>query len=292
MRHLKAFHVFHVAAESDNYSQAADKLHITHGAVSKQIKSLESHLAQRLFYKHGRSMRLTAEGKLLKQYTDMAFSALNAGVNKLARDSHRSLEISCEPTLTMRWLMPRLSDFYQHSGIDVRLSTAGGPVILEQSGLSLAIRRNDFVINPDYTEHDLVAEWVGPVFSPQYWSKVQHALDYIVLLHSETRPAAWQEWLSQSTLRMDLSQSKSFGHFYFCLQAATDGLGAAIGSYPLVADDLKSGRLIAPFGFVPSGYRYILLSYSALLTQNEQQFLQWLHKKMATCQPDVSVQAG
>ena len=67
MRHLKAFHVFHVAASSASFTQAASKLNITHGAVSKQIKVLESYLSQPLFYKQGRKVYLTQEGELLKK---------------------------------------------------------------------------------------------------------------------------------------------------------------------------------------------------------------------------------
>lgn len=33
-----------------------------------------------------------------------------------------------------------------------------------ETGLSLAIRRDDFDISPEYTTHNLVNEWVGPVF--------------------------------------------------------------------------------------------------------------------------------
>lgn len=66
MRHLKAFHVFHVAATSSSYSEAATKLHITHGAVSKQVKVLENYLSLPLFYKQGRNVYLTQEGELLK----------------------------------------------------------------------------------------------------------------------------------------------------------------------------------------------------------------------------------
>lgn len=103
MRHLKAFYVFHITAESSSYSQAAEKLHITHGAVSKQIKLLENHLSQILFYKQGRGMCLTQEGELLKRYTDIAFNTLDSGVKQLTREGHHYLEVSCEPTLTMRW---------------------------------------------------------------------------------------------------------------------------------------------------------------------------------------------
>lgn len=79
MRHLKAFRVFHVAASSTSYSEAAEKLNITHGAVSKQIKVLESYLAQPLFFKKGRNVFLTQQGELLKSYTDQAFQVLDSG---------------------------------------------------------------------------------------------------------------------------------------------------------------------------------------------------------------------
>lgn len=164
MRHLKAFHVFHVAASSSSYSEAAEKLSITHGAVSKQIKVLENYLCQPLFYRQGRNVHLTHEGALLKDYTEQAFEALEAGVNKLSQVSNKCLEVSCEPTLTMRWLMPRLSDFYiNNPGADVRLSTAGGPVTLGTNGLSLAIRRDDFELLHDYKKTTLVDEWVIPI---------------------------------------------------------------------------------------------------------------------------------
>ncbi|MCE0494719.1 LysR substrate-binding domain-containing protein [Vibrio salinus] len=287
MRHLKAFHVFHITAGSSSYSEAAGRLHITHGAVSKQIKLLESHLSLTLFYKQGRRMCLTQEGELLKHYTDIAFNTLESGVKKLTQEHRRYLEISCEPTLTMRWLMPRLSLFFQHTGIDIRLSTAGGAISLDKTGLSLAIRRDDFDINPEYTVSRLVPEWVGPVLSPQYWNKVKNTPEMMVFLHSETRPLAWKEWATATQQKLTLNQSsQSFGHFYFCLQAATDGLGAAIGSYPLVVDDLKNGRLIAPFGFVRSGHHYVLLSHNEKPEPNELIFLNWLQKTMALCQPD------
>ncbi len=287
MRHLKAFHVFHIAAESSSYSVTADKLHITHGAVSKQIKLLETYLSQSLFYKKGRAMRLTPEGELLKQYTNVAFDALDTGINKLKSNTGNYLEISCEPTLTMRWLMPRLSDYHKLYGTDIRLSTAGGPVTLGEAGLSMAIRRDDFAIPSDYGVHKLVAEWVGPVFSSDYWDQVQHDYAKITLLHSKTRPQAWNNWSAQSNNDIYLNQSnQSFDHFYFCLQAAADGLGAAMGSYPLVADDLANKRLVAPFGFILSGHHYVLLHSSTTLATKEQQFLQWLERKFSKCVPD------
>jgi len=291
MRHLKSFHVFHIAAESASYSEAADKLHITHGAVSKQIKQLESSLSQALFYKKGRRMHLTQEGELLKQYTNLAFDALETGINKLKHTNNNYLEVSCEPTLTMRWLMPRLSDFYQKFAVDVRLSTAGGPVTLEEAELSMAIRRDDFAIPAHYQTQTLVDEWVGPVMSPQYWHTIRGDLDNLRLLHSETRAQAWSDWSTATDHTLHLNPSnQQFQHFYFCLQAAADGLGAAIGSYPLVTDDINNGRLVAPFGFMPSGHQYVLLHQNSKREQKAQLFQQWLAAQMSLCIPDNDLQ--
>ncbi|NHI01667.1 LysR substrate-binding domain-containing protein [Oceanimonas sp. MB9] len=293
MRHLKAFHIFHMAASSASYSEAAHKLNITHGAVSKQIKVLEQYLSQPLFYKQGRNVRLTREGELLKSYTEQAFNALDAGVSMLSRLQNPCLEVSCEPTLTMRWLMPRLSDFHLQSGVDVRLSTAGGPVTLGTTGLAMAIRRDDFVSLHDYRKTPLVEEWVGPVCSPEYWELVKADLGNIKLLHSQTRPKAWADWSAgygDSFLADNVHQT--FAHFYFCIQAAVDGLGAAIGSYPLVVDELKRGNLIAPFGFRLSGHSYILLSQNQAPDEPEQAFMHWLQHHLRECVPTQAEAQG
>ncbi|NVN80672.1 MULTISPECIES: LysR family transcriptional regulator [unclassified Vibrio] len=293
MRHLKAFHVFHVAAHSTSYSEAAEKLNITHGAVSKQIKVLENHLSQTLFYKQGRNVCLTKEGELLKGYTEQAFQALDTGVQKLNQLNNHALEVSCEPTLTMRWLMPRLGDFYAESGIDVRLSTAGGAVNLDATGLDMAIRRDDFKLTESYEQIPLVEEWVGPVCSPDYWQQVKNNLGDVKLLHSNTRLNAWSDWgaITEDTGNSgELSKSaanQTFAHFYFCFQAAVDGLGIALGSYPLIADDIERGNLIAPFSFVPSGHQYILLTQDSNQDESGSSFVTWLKSELSQCVPVI-----
>lgn len=286
MRHLKAFHTFHVAASSKSYSDAASKLHITHGAVSKQVKVLESYLAIPLFYKQGRNVYLTQEGQQLLLVTQQAFGTLESGVKKIQQLNQHYLEVSCEPTLTMRWLMPRLSGFNEQSGVDVRLSTAGGPVTLGASGLSMAIRRDDFTISGDYFKKSLVEEWVGPVMSPEYWRAISQDISNLKLLHSQTRPQAWESWFKAAGHTSEkMKDEQTFAHFYFCYQAAVDGLGAALGSYPLVVDDLKRGNLVAPFGFIASGHNYIAISDSSSANASLLAFTLWLEEHLADCVP-------
>ncbi|MDW6002762.1 LysR family transcriptional regulator [Vibrio mangrovi] len=287
MRHLKSFHIFHVAAQSVSFTQAAEVLCLTHGAVSKQIKVLEQYTGQQLFERQGRQMVLTQAGRLLKQYTDVAFQALEEGKERLQQQDPSVLEISCEPTLTMRWLMPRLDGFFRETGIDVRLSTAGGPVRLGRSGLSLAIRRDDFVIDRDYRRTVLVDEWIGPVCTVDYWRQNSQSPERMKRLHTRTRPHAWDDWLSRDNQRNlhSFGQDQHFEHFYFSLQAAADGLGIAMSSYPLIVDELKKGRLIAPYGFLRSGHRYVVLQLPDSDSQAESELIAWLTDQMSLCCP-------
>ncbi|WP_087016786.1 LysR family transcriptional regulator [Thaumasiovibrio subtropicus] len=291
MRNLKSLHTFHIAAQSQTLTEAATKLHITHGAVSKQIKRLEEELGQALFRKAGRKLTLTLAGQVLLQHTQRAFADLSIGLDKVKQQQTHVIDLSCEPTLTMRWLMPRLSNFHNLGETEVRLSTAGGPVVLGAQGHDLAIRRNDFSIPQHYVQQPLVDEWVGPVLSPSYWQRILQDPRKMKRLHSDTRQYAWRDWQRShsehhsSPLLFDAEQ-QTFAHFYFCLQAAVDGLGAAIGSFPLVADDIERGNLIAPFGFYRSGFQYVLLSLDAIEPPSASAlFATWLQNEFQSLIP-------
>jgi DNA-binding transcriptional LysR family regulator len=82
----------------------------------------------------------------------------------------------------------------------------------------------------------------------------------LVLLHTDTRPQAWSDWLHlTATHDIEAANGPRFEHSYFLLEAAASGLGVAIASLPLVTEDLASGRLVAPLGFVTSPGSYYLL---------------------------------
>jgi LysR family transcriptional regulator, glycine cleavage system transcriptional activator len=80
------------------------------------------------------------------------------------------------------------------------------------------------------------------------------------LLHTETRKHAWHDWLRITSMPGIASTGgQRFETFYFLLQAAASGFGMAIGPHPLVADDIATGRLVAPFGFVSNGLSMYVL---------------------------------
>lgn len=62
---LTALRFFDMAARYESFVKAAQELHITHSAISRQIRLLEEYLGVALFERRNRAVFLTAEGKLL-----------------------------------------------------------------------------------------------------------------------------------------------------------------------------------------------------------------------------------
>ncbi|HCE5828605.1 TPA: hypothetical protein NHK69_005131 [Pseudomonas aeruginosa] len=96
------------------------------------------------------------------------------------------------------------------------------------------------------------------------------------LLLSGTRPKAWPTWQRLSGVSTKGGVRVDYEHFYLCVQAAVSSLGMAMVSFLMVQDELQSGQLHAPYGFIRDGSGYCLLSPQPL-DQNEKcaRFKSW-----------------
>ncbi|MDP9656673.1 UNVERIFIED_ORG: DNA-binding transcriptional LysR family regulator [Pseudomonas putida] len=264
---LLALRCFESAGRFENFARAADELHLTPGAISRAVRLLEEDLGVDLFERRNRRVFLTDTGKRLAKAVSEGLGLMNQAVREIRTDARRTrqLVLSCEPTLLMRWLIPRWSDFQtQHRGLDIHL-VAGGGIFSFDHGIDLAIRRDDFPRPSDYHAETLFPEKIGPVCRPekvdQWFGKSRKCLrSSAPLLQTNSRPTAWQEWATAKGLPAPAMEMQSFEHFYFSIQAAVAGLGVAIGPWHLVRDDIQSGVLAAPLGFIEDGSRYCLLS--------------------------------
>jgi len=283
---LQALRCFEAAARLENFSRAADELHLTHGAVSRAVRLLEDELGVALFERRSRRVFLTEAGRMLARAVGDGLDLMRQAVGELRASARRERRwvLSCEPTLLMRWLIPRWPDFQaRHPGIDVHLVAGGGPFSFG-SGIDLAIRRDDFPWPDSHHAEPLFAEKVGPVCRPDKvaaWLSSKKGSASLRVgaprLHSRTRPGAWQEWAAAAGQPDPDPPGQTFEHFYFSLQAAVAGMGVAIGPWHLVRDDLDSGVLAAPLGFVEDGSRYCLLSPQPLHPDGPQaNLLAWL----------------
>jgi LysR family transcriptional regulator, glycine cleavage system transcriptional activator len=236
---------------------------VTAGAISHQVRQLEDDLGVALFERRNRRVRLTAAGQLLLSAVTDALGRVRETVAKLRSvEAPVPLVVSCEPTLTQRWLIPRLPRLMARCpSLLIHVLAAGGPVQFERDYVDIAIRRDDFEWPPDTYVVPIVEEYVGPVCSPALAKdRSPEAILELPMIHSATRPDAWSRWLADAQKAVPVHAEQTFEHFFLSIEAAVAALGVAIGPYPLVADDLLTGRLVAPFGFQPSGHRYVLLT--------------------------------
>lgn len=281
---LASFRFFEAAAQTGSFVKAAESLHITHGAVSRQVRLLEEALGVELFERRNRAVFLNAAGRSLHAVTHSVFEQLEGAVYRLQHTAQDEvLTLSCEPTIAMKWLIPRLPAFHKaHPDINLHLVAAGGPIDFTRSGVDLALRRDDFHWEPETNAVKVCDEWVGPVSRARRGRK--ESLEGVRLLHSGTRPKAWSTWQRLATISTTGSFRVDYEHFYLCVQAAVSGLGMAMASFLMVQDELENEQLHAPYGFVRDGSAYYLLSPGPL-EQDEKcaRFQNWLIQEAADC---------
>jgi len=249
---LSSLRAFEAAARRGSFTAGADELLVTHGAISRQIASLEQWLSTPLFDRVGRRVRLTAAGREYLEAMSRAFDGMADATRRLTEaNTVKSLTVNALPTFSMRWLLPRLAGFQQrHPDVALRLVTSDRPLDEVGEPFDVAIRRGPDIW-PDCEAAAFLAEWEVPVMSPALAARlpVRQVGDLAghILLHADTRPGAWRRWLiAAGAPDLAVAGQQRFDHFYLTLQAAADGLGIALGPLPILADELASGRLVAP----------------------------------------------
>ncbi len=283
---LNALKAFEASARLQSITLAAKELHVTHGAVSRQVKQLEEHLGITLLSKHGRGIKLTDAGMRLYQSSHEAFTQIHQSCVDIKRQTQQApFVLACPGSLLARWLIPRLEQL-QHDLPDLRLqviTNAGDDNTLQQSDADASLVFLDQACPESMHAYILDNERIGPVLSPLY----QHAetlrsasaaqLLEEPLLFTHSRQQAWPQWaLAQQLEASALIYAQGFEHLYYLLEAAVSGLGVAIAPEHLVRSDIANGRLIAPWGFVETSAKLVLLTRKNQHTQRAQQLAQWL----------------
>jgi len=139
----------------------------------------------------------------------------------------------------------------------------------------------------DMQVHVLAQECIGPVLSPHFpgFDRLRQApasaLLGETLLHTTSRPQAWPDWARQQHIDPQaMRYGQGFEHLYYLLEAAVAGLGVAIAPQPLVADDLRAGRLAAPWGFGPTRASLALWVPRRAADGRAEQLAHWLRAEL------------
>ena len=247
---LKAFEA---ASRHGSFSKAAVELHVTHGAVSRQVQQLEEFLGCELFHRLPRGLQLTARGREFAFSVQAAFDQIRDAVEAVRVDHERHvITVSTLASLAARWLVPRLHRFQKaHPELEIRLSTSPQLTNFDRDGIDLAIRygRGRW---PGVTALRLFTPVEFPVCSPMLLAGPQPLkkpadLKHAALLHDTTH-RHWQQWLELAGVRgIDAHEGLVVEDMNVLIQAAIEGQGVALASEPLVQTELAAGRLVKPF---------------------------------------------
>ena len=286
---LNALRAFEATARLNSVSQAAEQLHVTHGAVSRQLKVLEEHLGLSLFVKDGRGIKLTDAGVRLRDASSEAFERLRDVCGELTRGSADApFVLGCSGSLLARWLIPRLGRLNADlPDLRLHLSAGEGDLDPRRPGLDALLVFAEPPWPADMQVYELACERIGPVLSPRYggYSRLRTApataLGTESLLHTTSRPQAWPSWARHNGIAAEaLKYGQGFEHLYYLLEAAVAGLGVAIAPEPLVAEDLLAGRLVAPWGFSDTPGQLALWLPKRAADGRARQLAQWLKNEL------------
>jgi len=286
---LNALRAFEATARLRSFSAAADELSVTHGAVSRHVRMLEDSLGLPLLTRGAQGAEPTSEGQRLLEGLSTAFGLIQSSVERLKPGP---LTLSCSESIMMYWLIPRLARFKDNNpDVELRFNMSHGPVDFTRDNISVAIRLSSIEPPRDAVRTDVAHEWVGPVCSPEYLRnmRIKSAADLprARLMVSRTRPNAWTDWAACSQQSSaDLRIDEAFEHFYLLIQGARCGLGVANVPRMLVRDDLTSGTLVAPLGFVRGPNRLWIWTAPHLSRRPDVvRLIDWLYEELRGTEP-------
>lgn len=287
---LNALRAFEAVARLDGVGRAAAELHVTHGAVSRQLRLLEEALGSALFQREGRGLALTPAGQRLYEAASDGFAPLRAAWAELQRRPEQTpLVLGCPGSVLARWMIPRL-DRLARERPALRLHLAANDTAPDAAlaGLDAALLLAAPPWPSDWSVYELAVERIGPVLSPRWpgapalSGAPPDALCGPELLHTASRPQAWRDWAARVGLDpAALRQGTGFAHLYYLLEAANAGLGVAIAPQPLVAEDLAAGRLLAPWGFVDTDARWLLCAPKRREDARVAELATWLREALS-----------
>jgi LysR family transcriptional regulator, glycine cleavage system transcriptional activator len=247
---LNALKAFEAAARHVSFTRAAEELCVTPGAVSHQVKALESELGIKLFNRDRQKLIITDAGRDYLSVVRDAFDRIAMETERLVqRQGSGLLTVSTSPDFAAKWLVHRLGRFAEaHPKIDLRVSGTLHHVDFAREDVDIAVRHGDGQW-PGLHVTQLCTEYLFAVCSPALASSLKQPSDVLKLplLHLDDR-TAWSEWFNAAgVIGPEVLHGPILNRASMLIDAAADGQGVALARTTLAAWDLIYGRLVRPF---------------------------------------------
>ena len=246
---LNTLTAFRAVAELEKLRAAAEVLHLTHSAVSQQIRVLEEQLGFALFERRGRRVVLNPAGQALLRSVQGALSLLDDGVQAAAAAAggeQQRLRVTVLPSFANRWLLPRIGRWReQHPALPLEIDASINAIDLHREGFHAAVRQGKGPWPGLESERLFEQPPIIVVGSPSAARRLlgahAEALAREPLLGDSD---LWRDWFAAAGLRTNVRTVAVFNDAGLMLQAAEQNLGLALSRELLAADALCDGRLV------------------------------------------------
>ena len=277
---LAALRAFEAVARAGSFSAAARELNVTHAAIAQHVRTVEADLKTTLVMRQGRGMALTDAGVQLAAALTNGFGQIIAGVEAITNDVEtRPLTLSVTPSSAENWLMPRYADFWtKHPTIGLSITPNTEVIDLRRDGIDMAVR---------YGKGDWPGLDATPLFKADFTvvgapslledRKIKGFADLNGLpwlfetVHKEAR-----RWVMDSGVDLTKSPINEVPTFGMVMSAVRSGKCLTVAASALVADDIKSGKLVALMQKQPKDLGYFIVTPKDVLSPRAKVLKSWL----------------
>ena len=299
---LTNLRAFEAVARLLSFGAAADELHLTQSAISRQIKSLEDELGAPLFLRGTRHVQIAPDGLTLLRAVEPWLAKLDASVQLIRRSrSRRRVSVTTFASFGSLWLLPRIEAFQRdHPDIDIRVSAHDAIADLDDPELDLALRycsprpgagrRRAPVRRDAHAGGQPRPLGADPARQGAAACRPADLAQHTLAEEDDDRPSteylSWRHWLEiQGQGGLQPRRWLYLNFTYQQVQAALAGHGVALARVPLVFEALQRGELVEPFGpagRVGSPFSYWMLVAPASRSRSEvMEFGAWVEAEAA-----------
>lgn len=286
---MTALQCFEAAARHLSFTRAAEELHLTQSAVSKQVAQLEEMLRHHLFLRIRRRLQLTPAGSLYLAEVNKILTQVDMSSRYVLSYGSQTevLKVATQPSFGVRWLIPHLKGFgKRHPNLHLDIRNEMEPFALLQGSADVVFFYGQGTW-PGATCIELFGEEVVPVCAPELLQgrtlPDAGAVAELVLLQSTSRPQAWHEWFLEQGLHTDNSyHGPRFDTFYMALSAAQAGCGVALVPSYLVAKELAEGSLVLAWDYAmkSNGAHYLAYAEHAAEVPKVRALVEWVAEQI------------
>lgn len=277
---LSSLRAFEAVSREGSFAAAARDLNVTHAAISQHVRALEAELKTSLLVRQGRGMVLTDAGTQLAAALTDGFSQIIAGVHQITLDAEsRPVALSVTPSFAENWLMPRFADFWaQHPEIALSILPSCDVFDLRRDGIDLAVRYGH-------------GEWAGltatPLLKADFTVVAAPALlnGRDVTSFADLNGLPWlfetvhqeaRRWVTESGLDLVQSPISEVATVSMVMSAVRSGKCLSVLSSSLVAEEIKTGKLVALMQLQPEGLGYYIVHPKDVLSPRAKILKAWL----------------